>query len=128
MNINFFSVLLIFFCAVVFYSCDYKKGLLSTNKTELIETCKKAGDYRDTSAVKLLLRKSLDPRLSTDLRFKGFSVNYFRIQALEKISGLNLGRKIDQFGPDTAATMFYVDWAIKNGFVKDLQEADIYYY
>ena len=118
----------LFLILLTFYSCDRKKDLLSDDKSTIIKACNHFADTKDTSAVKLILGKSLDPRMSTDMRFKGFSVNYFRVRALKEISGLDLGRKIDQFGPDTVATLFYLEWAIKKGLVKDIADADIYYY
>jgi hypothetical protein len=85
------------------------------------------GELKDTSAIKPLFTKILDPRISTNLRFKGMSVNYCRLVALRKISGVDIGRNIYQFGLDTAATLFYLDWAVKEGFLKNKDEVDIYY-
>ena len=90
--------------------------------------CFELGELKDTSAIKPLFTKILDPRISNDLRFKGMSVNYCRLMALRKISGVDIGRVIDQFGVDTAATVFYLDWAVKEGFLKNKDEVDIYYY
>jgi hypothetical protein len=106
----------------------YKKDLLSDDKNKIDNACYELGELRDTSAIKPLLAKALDPRISTNLKFKGMSVNYCRLGALKKISGVDIGRKIDQFGPDTAATNFYLDWAVKQGYLKDKNEVDINYY
>ena len=105
----------------------YKKDLLSNDKTKIDIACFELSELKDTSAIKPLFTKILDPRISTNLRFKGMSVNYCRLGALKKISGVDIGRKIDQFGPDTAATLFYLDWAVKEGFLKNKDEVDIYY-
>ena len=61
------------------------------------------------------------------MNFKGMTVNYCRLGALKKISGVDLGRKLDQFTVDTAASNFYLDWAIKQGYLKDKSEVNIYY-
>lgn len=101
---------------------DYKN-----HPTSIDQAAYELGRRKDTSAIKSLLQNSLDPRMSTNLKFKGFSVNYFRISALQEISGLALGRKIDQFGPDTSATIFYLNWAIKKGFIKKAADVSLKY-
>lgn len=125
-------LLLLFLSHFFFYSCTstekYKQDLLSNNKDKIDEACYKLGEERDTSAVKLLLAKILDPRMSTSMRFKGMTVNYCRLGALKKISGVDTGRKLDQFAVDTVAANFYLDWAVRQGYLKDKNEVDIYYY
>jgi hypothetical protein len=106
----------------------YKKDLLSDDRTKIDMACYKLGEIRDTSAIKPLFKKILDPRISNDLRFKGMSVNYCRLMALRKISGVDVGREIDQFRVDTVATLFYLDWAVRQGFLNGKDEVDIYYY
>ncbi len=105
----------------------YKADLLSDDKNKIDKACYELGEAKDISAVKPLLTKALDPRLSTNMEFKGMSVNYCRLTALRKISGADLGRKIDQFGSDTIATLFYLEWAVKHGFLKNRNEVDISY-
>ncbi|GAB3578771.1 hypothetical protein [Hymenobacter daeguensis] len=115
-----------------FVSCTpaakYKRDLLSDDKTKIDEACYELGEAKDTSAIKLLLTKALDPRISHNLRFYGMTVNYCRLGALKKISGIDNGQKIDRFWPDTAATLFYLNWAVENGYLKDTGEVNIYYY
>jgi len=106
----------------------YKKDLLSDDVTTICNASYKLGEARDTSAVKLLLTKILDPRRSTNLKYKGLCVAYCRTGALKKISGLDFGRKIDQFDPDTTAVNFYLDWAVRQGYLKGKNEIDIYYF
>src|SRR5262245_60960325 len=106
--------------ALIIVSCDksskqYKADLLSDEKYKINMACLVLGERKDTSAVKLLLTKILDPRISHSLKFYGMSVNYCRLIALKKISGLDIGHKIDQFGPDTSATLFYLNWAVEKG-------------
>ena len=67
---------------------DYKKDLLSDNQNKIDNACYELDELKDTSAVKPLLTKALDPRISTNLKFKGMSVNYCRLVALKKISGV----------------------------------------
>lgn len=116
---------------ILFTSCtltgEYKKDLLSDDINKIDAACYELGEAKDNSAIKPLLTKALDPRISTNLRFKGMSVNYCRLAALKKITGSDIGRKFDQFGPDTAATIYYVDWAVKKGYLKDKNEVDINY-
>lgn len=132
-------ILLLHLGFILLYSCTsiekdkqtkekYKQDLLSDSVIKIDQACYVLGKLKDTSSVKLLFSKILDPRVSNDLRFKGMSVNYCRLIALRKISGLDIGRKIDQFGPDTAATYFYLDWAIKSGYLKSKSDIDIFYY
>jgi hypothetical protein len=120
------SLLLVLLTALC--SCHHKKELLSDDVVTIIRASNHYANSLDTSAVRLLLRKCLDPRTTNDARYKGFSVSYFRLTALHDISGVELGRDIHPTGADTLATMFYLNWAIKNGFVKDAKDADIYYY
>jgi hypothetical protein len=106
----------------------YKKDLYSDNINLIDRACYELGEAKDTSAVKPLLISALDPRTSTNLYFKGMTVNYCRLVALKKISGVDIGRKMDQFAVDTAATNFYLNWAVKQGYLKDKKEIDINYY
>ena len=107
---------------------DFKQDLLSDNKEKIINACYELGKKRDTSSVKLLLNKALDPRITHDLRFKGMSVNYSRLIALQKISDNEYEKEINQRYVDTIATIFFQDWAIKNGYIKNETEVNIYYF
>ncbi len=115
-------------CNTCFSLRAYRKDLLSDNKDLIDNACFKLGEIKDTAAVKLLLTKILDPRMSTDFRFKGMTVNYCKLSALQKISGVGKGIKLDQFKVDTLTTIFYIDWAIKSGYIKSREEVDIYFY
>jgi hypothetical protein len=106
---------------------EYTKGLESGHTNDICDACYHFGEARDTSAVKLLLNGILDPRISTNLFFKGMSVNYCRLAALENISGLPSGRKTAQFDVDTIAALFYLDWAVKEGYIKNKKDVDIDY-
>jgi len=112
------------------YSCtptrNYKQDLLSNNTSIIDEACYRLGEAKDTSAVKLLFTKILDPRISHDLRFKGMTVNYCRLGALRKIFGAE--RKSDQSKVDTAATNYYLDLAVGQGYLKNRNDVDIYYF
>ena len=117
-----FSVLIISF---LISSChDYKKDLESKNKTEIMEACYKLGEARDTSAVKLLLTKIIDWRMSTNFRFKGMTVYQCKVGALKKISGIEV---FYNYKPDTAIANVYLNWAIQKGFIKNKDEIDLYY-
>jgi len=130
---RFFKALTLLFPGYLFFnSCtptkDYKQDLLSDNASIIDEACYRLGEAKDTSAVRLLFTKILDPRISHALRFKGMTVNYCRLGALRKILGVDVGRKLNQSKVDTAATNFYLDLAISQGYLKDRNDADIYYY
>src|SRR5207342_2381613 len=122
------KILLLLFCEAVLFSCTsrekYKRDLQSENINKVDKACFELGEAKDTSAVKLLLTHILDPRMSTNINYKGKTVNYCRLTALKKISGVDLGRQINQFWPDTAVTLFYLDWAVKNGHIRDTNEID----
>jgi hypothetical protein len=107
---------------------EYKKDLSSENIDKIDQACYELGKAHDTSAIKPLLVKALDPRMTTDLRFYGMTVNYCRLTALSKITGEDVIRPFDKFKVDTAATLFYLNWAIKHGHIKDTNSVDIYYY
>jgi hypothetical protein len=92
-----------------------------------MKACYELGEARDTSAVKFLFVKILDPRISTDIRFKGMCVSYCRLTALKKIAGLDPERKISQFEVDTLAVNYYLDWAIKEGYLNNKNDVDINY-
>lgn len=107
---------------------EFKQDLLSGNKQKIIKACYKLGEKRDTSAVKNLLYQVLDPRITHNIRFKGVSVNYARLVALQKISGNQYDGKINQSSVDSIATFFFRDWAIEKKYLKDKNEVDIYYF
>jgi hypothetical protein len=126
------KILFLLYCGAVLFSCTsrekYKRDLQSENINKVDKACFELGEAKDSSAVKLLLTHILDPRMSTNINYKGKTVNYCRLTALKKISGVDMGRQINQFWPDTPVTLFYLDWAVKNGHIGDTNEIDIYYY
>jgi hypothetical protein len=87
----------------------------------------KLGERKDTSAVKPLLTNILDMRMSTNLNFKGMTVCYCRLTALKKISGVEPLLKLNQFEVDTAAVQFYLDWAVKEKYIKSKSDMNINY-
>jgi hypothetical protein len=87
----------------------------------------KLGERKDTSAVKPLLTNILDMRMSTNLNFKGMTVCYCRLTALKKISGVEPLLKLNQFEVDTAAVQFYLDWAVKEKYIKSKSDININY-
>ncbi len=117
--------LLLLFASFLFSSChDYKKDLESDDKTKIMKACYELGEAKDVSAVKPLLTKIIDGRISNNLRFKGMCVYQCRIAALSKISGINISYS---YKPDTTVVNLYIDWAIKKGYVKDREDIDLYY-
>jgi hypothetical protein len=106
---------------------NYKQDLLSGNRDKNITACFELGEKKDTSVVKNLLNKALDPRITHNIKYKGVSVNYAKLMELQKISGYQYRRKITQFQVDTIATLFFIDWALNKEFIKNRNEVDIYY-
>ena len=125
-------ILLIVVGILVLYSCanteNHKQDLLSNDKEKIIKASYELGEVRDTTSVKNLLNKALDPRITHNLKFYGVSVNYSRLIALQKISNNAYKEKINQQQVDTIATIFFRDWAIKNKYLKNEAEIDINFY
>lgn len=96
--------------------------------TTIINAAYKLGERKDISSVKPLLTNVLDPRISNALNFKGMDVCYAKLVALRKISGLNPPVSLNQFSIDTMSAKFYLDWAIKKGIVKSVDEIDLNYH
>jgi hypothetical protein len=106
----------------------YKQDLLSNDVDKICKAAYKLGETQDTTSVRLLLTKILDPRVSHDIRFKGMSVNQCRLGALRKISGLQYKSKPGDYKTDTLASELYLNWAINKGYVKDKSEISLNYY
>lgn len=125
-----FKFVVIFF---VFSSCNrnekYIHDLDSGNPPgTIIKAAFELGEARDTAAILALLKNILDPRMSTNIRFKGMTVCYSKLGALGKIAGIKPLKKIDQFGVDTAAVKFYLKRAWERGTIQSVDEIDIYYH
>jgi hypothetical protein len=122
-----------FVAVLCFTGCNsnekYKEDLNPENHpTTIIHAAFALGETKDTSAIKPLLKSILDPRMSTNLRFKGMTVCYCKLASLREITGIESPNKLDQFGQDTAAAKFYLNWAIENGIVKSTDSIDLNYY
>lgn len=96
--------------------------------TTIIKAAYKLGERKDKLAIKPLLANILDPRVSTNMNFKGMSVCYCKLGALKKISNLSPPIELNQFSVDTIAAKFYLDWAIKEKFIEPGEEIDLTYY
>jgi hypothetical protein len=92
-----------------------------------MKACYALGEARDTSAVKSLFTRILDPRISNDIRFKGMSVCYCRLTAIRKIAGRDPEKRINQYEVDTSAVYYFLDWAIKEHYLTSKDEVDIDY-
>ncbi len=127
-----FRLLLFWYCTSVVLCCctsaaQYKQDLPSGDINKIDSACYQIGEARDTSAVKFLLAKILDPRVSTRLKFYGMPVNYCRLVALRKISGIETAKMLNQLRVDTPATYFYLKWTMAKGYLKNKNEAVIFY-
>jgi hypothetical protein len=134
---KFMRCIIIFFKLIpvfcILSSCNssekYKLDLASENHpTIIIKAAFELGEARDTSAVIPLLKNILDPRMSTNIHFKGMTVCYCKLVALKKITGLKPLQNVNQFEVDTLAANFYYKWAIGKGLIKDGDRLDIYYH
>ena len=123
--VKLIGILVLNSCA---HTKNYKQNLLSDDKEKIIQASYELGEIRDTTSVKNLLNKALDPRITHNLKFNGMSVNYSKIRALQKISNNAYKGKINQHEVDTIATIFFRDWAIKNKYLKNKEEIDINFY
>jgi hypothetical protein len=124
-----------FLLPAVFLLCScknneqHKKGLNAQNhSTVILEAAYELGERKDSSAIKLLLTNILDPRISTNVRFKGMTVCYGRLVALKKITGTMPAWKISQFSLDTPAVAFYHRWALSKGIITNKNEIDLKYH
>lgn len=95
--------------------------------TTIVKAAYKLGERKDKSSVKPLLTNILDPRMSTNINFKGMTVCYCRLGALKKISNLSPPIELDQFSVDTVAAKFYLNWAIKEKIIHSKEEIDLTY-
>ena len=95
--------------------------------TDIVKAAYKLGERKDKSAVKQLLSNILDPRMSTNINFKGMTVCYCKLGALKKISNLYPLAQPDQFSVDTIAAKFYLEWAIKEKIIQSKEEIDLAY-
>ena len=96
--------------------------------TTIVKAAYKLGERKDKLAIKPLLTNILDPRMSTNINFKGMTVCYCKLGALKKISNLSPPIELDQFSVDTMAAKFYLDWAIKEKIIQSEKEIDLTYY
>ncbi|MBP6025617.1 hypothetical protein [Ferruginibacter sp.] len=124
-----FVYIILFFNLLV--SCNrsdqYKSDLNKNNHpTVICKAAYKLGEAKDISAIKPLLNNILDVRMSTNIRFKGMTVCYCKLGALEKITGIKPPFKADQFEIDTFIVNYYVDTLIKKGVIS-AGEVDINY-
>jgi hypothetical protein len=106
-----------------------RKDLNSKNHaTTIVQAAYKLGERKDKLAIKSLLMNILDPRMSTNINFKGMTVCYCKLGALKKISNLSPPIELDQFSVDTMAARFYLNWTIKEKIIQSEEEIDLTYY
>lgn len=116
---------------LIFRSSNAKlrRDLNSKNHaTTIVQAAYKLGERKDQLAVKPLLLNILDPRMSTNINFKGMTVCYCKLEALKKISSLSPPFELDQFSVDTTDARFYMNWAVKKRIVQSEEEIDLTYY
>ncbi len=121
-------VFLLFSLVVIINSCDqsgkYKNDLLSNDKAVICKACYELGELKDTSAVRLLLNQSMDPRVTHHHKFKGMSVYQCKMSALQKISGIKTNF---DYRPDTTIINVYLNWAITKGIIQSELDVNVLY-
>ena len=96
--------------------------------TTIIKAAYKLGERKDRLAIKPLLANILDPRMTTNINFKGMTVCSSKLGALKKISNLSPPLELDRFSVDTISAKFYLDWAIKEKFIQSGEKIDLTYH
>lgn len=115
---------------ILFNSCmqedDVKKNLLSGDRDLIIESAiwLKENEVKDTSIVTQLLTHILDGRISTSATYYMKTPYLTRISALEKVTGIKYPDKISE-EPDALVVDYYLDWAVKKGFIKKKDDIDV---
>ncbi len=111
-HINKLLTIIILFAACNSSDNDIKTLLLSKNINDLIEGSYKAGELRKAEFIPYLLCNANDPRVSTNLRFMGFSVYQEKMMALKKILKKEAPVEIT-WNPDSTVIRFYTEEASK---------------
>ncbi len=89
---------------------------------EVIEAINYIADHHQTHMVKYLLADAMDPRITHDLRYKGMSIYKIKMGAMERLTGVKSIKKVTR-EPDSAVLKFYVDIAVKKGWIDKLPKA-----
>jgi len=126
------NIFLITITLLAFVCCNsiekYKHDLDSKNHpTNIAKAAYFLGQIKDTGAIGPLLTNVLDPRMSTNLRFKGMTMCYCKLVALRKITGVEPPKKLNQFRQDTSVAEFYLNLAIERGYIKTRDQIDLTY-
>src|SRR5688572_4071922 len=93
------------------------KSQLKSNETvKIIQACNDLKTIDDTIFVASLLENPYDIRITNDLRYKGIPVYQVKMNALQRISGLNPPNRIN-YKLDSVNVEFYLDWAKERRFI-----------
>lgn len=93
--------------------------LNSDKKIEVIKAINYIADHHQTHMVKYLLADAMDPRITHDLRYKGMSIYKIKMGAMKRLTGVKPIKEITYI-PDSAVFKFYVDIAVKKGWMDKL--------
>jgi len=93
-----------------------KRMLLSDNKEDMINALLYAAKTKNTSMVKYILREPFDARISHNISHYGQSVYQVKMLAMQKLTGVESNNPVNYI-PDTAVVEFYVDVAVKRGWL-----------
>jgi len=115
-------------CLFILVSCTSKttriNQLVNSEKLEdRMEAYYLIGEKKDFSKIEIMFSRINNSQISHNKKFYGMSEHYCILIALKKISGLNPPNKINYY-PDVENIHFYYDWAVKNGYTKNIDSID----
>ena len=100
------SLVIVLFCLGCNRKQHIRELLSSKDKEEIILGAYRAGETGDVSFGTLLIKNANDPRISTNINFKGFSVYQSKMIALKKIFSKDPPVPIT-YRPDSLVIKFY---------------------
>jgi len=111
---------------ILLFSSCYKKRdasnlreMLNSNDIEkIIEASNYIGKNKDTNMVADLLKNSLDPRISHDIRYYGISVFKAKMSVMKDLTLMNSPKQIS-YKPDSLIFEFYYNVSKKRGWIKN---------
>lgn len=109
---------------LLFLSCyksktpDSLREMLNSNDVEkIIEASDYIGKNKDTNLVADLLKNSLDPRISHNIRYYGMSVFKVKMSVMKNLTSINPPKQIS-YKPDSLIFEFYYNISKKRGWIK----------
>lgn len=94
-----------------------KKMLKSGEIDQIIEATNYISYHKDTSMVEDMLEHAFDPRITHIITHKGMSVYQIKMAAMKEMTGILPPNKTT-YKPDSVNIRFYLNVAIKHGWIK----------